>query len=106
MKIRASEGLTFDDVLLVPIYGRTGELVACFSVEDTGRGIVADDLPFVFDRYWQAKETAHLGTGLGLAIAKGIVVAHGGSISVDSQIGRGTKFSFTIPLARSPRVDG
>jgi signal transduction histidine kinase len=72
--------------------------LACFSVEDTGCGISADDLPFVFDRYWQAEDTAHLGTGLGLAIAKGIVAAHGGTIAVDSQIGRGTKFSFTIPL--------
>lgn len=70
---------------------------ACFSVEDSGCGVEADDVGFVFDRYWQAKATAHLGTGLGLAIAKGIVEAHGGTISVESRVGRGTTLSFTLP---------
>jgi signal transduction histidine kinase len=75
---------------------------ARFSVEDTGRGIPAGDLDHVFDRYWQAKETAHLGTGLGLAIAKGIVEAHGGAISVESRFGDGATFSFTLPVAHDP----
>lgn len=69
------------------------------AVEDTGCGVRAEDLGFVFDVYWQAKATAHLGTGLGLAIAKGIVEAHGGTISVESRVGHGTTFSFTLPLA-------
>jgi len=73
--------------------------IARFSVEDTGTGISETDLPRVFDRYWQAGATAHLGTGLGLAIAKGIVEAHGGTIEVASQLGRGTTFSFTLRLA-------
>ena len=72
---------------------------ARLSVEDTGAGIAEADLPHVFDRYWQAKATAHLGTGLGLAIAKGIVDAHGGVLSVESRAGRGTTFSFTLRLA-------
>jgi signal transduction histidine kinase/ActR/RegA family two-component response regulator len=72
---------------------------ARFSVEDTGAGIAEADLPYVFDRYWQATATAHLGTGLGLAITRGIVEAHGGAISVESRVGQGTTFSFTLPLA-------
>ena len=75
-----------------------------FSVEDTGCGIPEANLPHVFDRYWQAKETAHLGTGLVLAIAKGLVEAHGGTISVASRVGHGTTFSFTLPLASKPVV--
>ena len=72
-----------------------------FAVEDTGCGIAEADLPHVFDRYWQAPGTAHLGTGLGLSIAKGIVEAHGGTIAVESHLGHGTTFSFTLPLARA-----
>jgi len=68
-----------------------------FSVTDTGPGIAADDMPHLFDRYWQARRTAHLGTGLGLSIAKGLVEAHGGRIWVDSALGCGTAFFFTIP---------
>jgi signal transduction histidine kinase len=69
-----------------------------FRVADTGPGIDQANLPQVFDRFWQAKTTAHLGTGLGLAIAKGIVEAHGGEIAVTSKVGEGTQFTFTIPV--------
>jgi PAS domain S-box-containing protein len=70
-----------------------------FSVTDTGPGIAEHHLPHIFDRYWQAKRTAHKGTGLGLAIAKGIIEEHGGKISVKSEFGRGTTFLFSIPLS-------
>lgn len=69
------------------------------TVSDTGPGIPSDQLPKIFDRYWQAKETQRQGSGLGLAIAKGIVEAHGGKIWVKSNLGEGTNFYFTIPLA-------
>ena len=78
--------------------------LARFRVEDTGSGIEEGDLDHVFDRYWQARGTAHLGTGLGLAITKGIVEAHGGTISVESRLGHGTTFSFTLPIALVPAV--
>jgi signal transduction histidine kinase len=68
-----------------------------FSVADSGPGIAPGDLAHVFDRYWQAKETASLGVGLGLAIAQGLVLAHGGRIWVTSTLGVGATFSFTIP---------
>jgi PAS domain S-box-containing protein len=68
-----------------------------FTVSDTGRGIPPEDLPHVFDRYWQARRACRSGTGLGLAIAKGIVEAHGGRIWVASTAGAGTTFYFTLP---------
>jgi signal transduction histidine kinase len=53
----------------------------------------------IFDPFWQAEKTARLGFGLGLKIAKCIVEAHGGSMSVESLPGKGSTFSFTLPVA-------
>ncbi|WP_437586042.1 ATP-binding protein [Sorangium sp. So ce1000] len=72
------------------------------SVSDAGTGIRPEDIPRLFDRYWQARATRCAGAGLGLYIVKGIVEAHGGQISVDSELGVGTTFSCTIPVARGP----
>lgn len=69
------------------------------SVLDNGRGITPEQLPRVFDRYWQSSRTDRQGAGLGLAIAKGIVETHGGRIWIDSKPGKGTTASFTLPLA-------
>lgn len=69
------------------------------SVQDTGPGIRQDELPLIFDRYWQAQKTAKQGTGLGLSIVKGLVEAHGGRIWVESKLNEGSKFCFTVPLA-------
>jgi signal transduction histidine kinase len=71
----------------------------CFTVEDTGSGIAESDLRHIFDRVWQQQHRTSGGKGLGLAIVRGIVHAHGGEISVDSEIGKGSRFSFTIPAA-------
>ena len=68
-----------------------------FMVRDTGPGMPAENLEYVFDRFWQARQTHKLGTGLGLAIAKGIVEAHGGRIWAESELGQGSIFQFTIP---------
>jgi PAS domain S-box-containing protein len=76
----------------------SGEFVQV-SVSDTGPGIRAEDLPRIFERFWQATDTASLGTGLGLPIAKGIVEAHGGRIWADSKAGIGTTFYFTLPVS-------
>jgi len=73
-----------------------------FAVEDSGCGIPEAHLPHVFERYWQANETARLGMGLGLSIAKAIVEAHGGRIWAESKVGVGSVFRFTLPVAASP----
>ncbi|QRN98378.1 GAF domain-containing protein [Archangium violaceum] len=70
-----------------------------FAVKDTGPGIPAEQLPHLFNRYWQAKKRAREGTGLGLYIAKGIIEAHGGQLWVESQVGSGSTFFFTLPVA-------
>ncbi|WP_437293298.1 sensor histidine kinase [Sorangium sp. So ce426] len=70
------------------------------SVSDTGTGIRPEDIPRLFDRYWQGRAARCAGAGLGLYIVKGIVEAHGGRISVDSELGAGTTFSCTIPVTR------
>jgi signal transduction histidine kinase len=68
-----------------------------FSVEDQGPGILKEDFPRLFDRYWQAQDTASKGTGLGLFICKSIIQAHGGRIEVRSRIGKGSTFCFSLP---------
>lgn len=69
-----------------------------FIVSDTGPGIPSENIPHLFERYWQERKTAQEGMGLGLAIAKGIVEAHRGRVWVESTVGMGSKFYFTIPL--------
>jgi PAS domain S-box-containing protein len=74
------------------------------SVIDTGPGVPAEQLPHVFDRYWQAKRNGRLGIGLGLSIAKGIVEAHGGRIWAESVAGAGSSFHFTLAAADTTPV--
>jgi signal transduction histidine kinase len=77
---------------------RHGEEIVC-AVADTGQGIPPDQLAHVFDRFWQASRTDRRGAGLGLAIAKGIVEAHHGRLWAESEVGLGTRFVFTLPIA-------
>ena len=77
------------------------ELAGCLvEVIDTGEGIPPDDLPHVFERFYRSEKSRNRltgGAGLGLAIAQGIVEAHGGQIGVESTLGQGTRFWFTLP---------
>lgn len=70
------------------------------SVTDTGYGIPAEQLPHIFDRFWQASHSAirSRGAGLGLPIAEGIVRAHGGRMWAISKPGKGSTFHFTLPI--------
>jgi PAS domain S-box-containing protein len=75
---------------------------ALLTVSDSGPGIPSTLRPHIFERFWQAEETARKGRGLGLYIAKGLVEAQGGAIWVDSSRDEGTTFSFTLPLSPPP----
>ncbi len=70
-----------------------------FSVRDTGQGISEEELPRIFDRFWQSQSKNRAGIGLGLSIAKGLVEAQGGRLDVESKLGAGTTFFFTLPSA-------
>ncbi|SDF16697.1 ATP-binding protein [Sporolituus thermophilus] len=77
---------------------------AVFMVQDSGIGIPAKDLPFIFDRFYRvdrARSRSAGGTGLGLAIVKHIIETLGGKIDVTSEPGAGTTFTFTLPLAKA-----
>jgi signal transduction histidine kinase len=70
-----------------------------FTVRDNGPGISPDQIGHLFDRHWQPEGGQKRGHGLGLFIVRGIVEAHGGRVWVESELGRGSTFLFTIPAA-------
>lgn len=86
--------------ITIRVEEKEGKLVT--EIEDTGIGIPQEDIPKVFDRFYQV-ETAQSwrkkGVGLGLAIVKQLVEAHGGTIEVESHPGKGSIFRFSLPLA-------
>ncbi|MFJ2334652.1 ATP-binding protein [Pseudomonas helleri] len=84
-----------DGKIVVAAMSNGDEIV--FSVRDSGKGIPAEQLPHIFDRYWTAKEGNATGTGLGLYISQGIIKAHGGQLLAESTPGEGSEFRFTVP---------
>jgi two-component system sensor histidine kinase BaeS len=78
----------------------------CVEISDTGEGISAEDLPRVFERSFRAERSRtraeredSSGAGLGLAIARGLIEAHGGTMDVESDLGHGSRFRFTLKRA-------
>lgn len=76
---------------------RRGEDVE-LTLRDSGAGIASEALPHVFERFWKVDDEARRGLGLGLYICEKIVTAHGGRIGVESALGKGSRFHFTLPL--------
>ncbi len=92
----------------VAVRMRTDERALRLEVEDTGIGIAPDDLPYVFDEFYRAanaREHSSDGTGLGLAIIKAVAEQHGGSVSIESVLGRGTLVIVELSLAYRVRED-
>jgi hypothetical protein len=89
-------------VAIIPQLSRESVAV---QVQDTGHGIAADDLPHIFDRFYQVSKHCSNptdGAGLGLAIAKRILELHGSAIEVDSRVNGGTTFTFRLPRYAAP----
>jgi signal transduction histidine kinase len=81
----------------ITIRGEAGAGQVSIQVTDTGRGIAAEDMPRVFERFYRGRTTRE-GSGLGLSITQGIVLAHEGSIEVKSEPGKGSQFTILLPL--------
>ena len=82
---------------------------ATVSIRDTGEGIPEEQLPFVFDRFYRVDPSRSRitgGAGLGLTIARQLVEAHGGAIRAESEPGRGTTFTFDLPMSPLPEGEG
>lgn len=105
--------LVTNAIKYTPRFGRVtislarGEEVVTLTVEDSGIGIAAADLPYVFERFWRAdrvrsRASERGGFGLGLAICQWIAQAHGGQLSVQSRLSRGSTFTVTLPRAGAP----
>lgn len=74
------------------------------QVKDSGRGIPEDDLPYIFDRYFQSSNNLEGGTGIGLALTQELVELMGGTITVDSSMGEGTVFKLNLPISYSNEI--
>jgi serine phosphatase RsbU (regulator of sigma subunit)/signal transduction histidine kinase len=96
-----SNALKFTEQGYIDVTTRIEERIFYLTVTDTGIGIQADQIPYIFDRFWQADGSAsrqYEGTGLGLAWVKEVAELHGGQVTVQSQYGKGSSFQVTIPL--------
>lgn len=86
----------------ITLSARQDEDQVVFTIEDTGIGISAEVLPRIFERFYKAdRSRASTGTGLGLSISKHVVESHGGRIWAESEEGKGSKFSFSLPVIQA-----
>lgn len=84
----------------VVIKARSDQQFVYISIKDNGPGIPEKQLPEIFEHFWQARTTADQGPGIGLAIVKTIIEAHGGTVTVESHVGHGSTFTFSLPRRR------
>ena len=98
MLVNASHAIQDSGQIHVRSYAEDGEVF--LIIEDSGQGIDPGDLSHIFDPFFTTKPVGK-GVGLGLSIAYGIIRKHNGSISVESEVGRGTKFTIRLPVVNS-----
>ncbi|MBK8780778.1 MAG: response regulator [Anaerolineales bacterium] len=85
----------------IQLYTKADDAQISIHVQDNGFGIPTQDLPFIFDRFYRVRDgkaSEAEGNGLGLAIVKSIVEGHNGTINVESEVGKGTCFTLSLPL--------
>ena len=82
------------------VEGEVGDGCVTVGVSDKGEGIPPSDLPRVFTKFFRRAETRPTGSGLGLWISRGLVEAHGGQLVVESELGKGSTFRFTLPTVK------
>jgi signal transduction histidine kinase/DNA-binding NarL/FixJ family response regulator len=93
----------------VAIHARRDKNFAVIEVRDTGVGISPEQLPYIFDRFWQADSSPRRkfqGAGIGLSLVKELVEAHGGLVGAESNLGQGTTIRVRLPLATGADVAG
>ena len=99
---------TFEGEIAVEIQPSADGTAAMLQVRDTGTGIAAEELPRLFERFHRvegARGRTHEGTGIGLALVQELVKLHGGSVGVESELGKGSTFTVSVPfgVAHLPR---
>jgi two-component system NtrC family sensor kinase len=97
MIINAAEAMEGDGVLTLTTHSRSGSGYVNLEFKDNGPGISEENIEKIFDPFFTTKDVGH-GTGLGLAISYGVVKAHKGTITVESDVGKGTKFIVRLPV--------
>ena len=97
MIINAAEAMEGDGELFLTTYSRQGSGFINLEFQDNGPGISSENIEKIFDPFFTTKDVGH-GTGLGLAISYGVVKAHNGTITVESEISKGTKFIVRLPV--------
>jgi signal transduction histidine kinase len=97
MIINAAEAMEGDGELILTTHSRSGSGFVNLEFKDNGPGISEENIEKIFDPFFTTKDVGH-GTGLGLAISYGVVKAHKGTITVESAIGKGTKFIVRLPV--------
>ncbi len=100
--------IKFTDEGTITVSAKEDGNVLRLSIADTGIGIAEEDISGIFKSFEQVdgtNERAHSGTGLGLSVTKQLVELHGGTISVDSELGVGSTFAFTLPISKETRKD-
>ena len=98
LEILVSNAMKFTSEGSVSVAARAAGSEVVFWVTDTGSGIASEEIPHLFDRFWQARGQTCPGTGLGLAIVNATVQAHGGRVWVESELGSGSTFFFSLPI--------
>jgi signal transduction histidine kinase len=91
----------------VDIIAENGESQVVIKITDDGIGISSDDLPFIFEDFYTSRSNQQVekGSGVGLALTKRIVEAHDGSVSVDSELGKGSTFEIRLPAIKNPPIE-